>query len=66
MDLLKKRSFVTNCLIYLKIWFEHNNLWKADLMYNYPNIHVHTFRIYLSVIWECVWIKKILHLPNNS
>ena len=57
---------------FFEILLQCKNLLRVDLMYNYPNVHIHTFRKHWSSIWGCfsLWvslkqIEMFSHLQQN-
>ena len=65
-------SFASIFFFFFEILLQCKNLLRVDLMYNYPNVHIHTFRKHWSSIWGCfsLWVslKQIeifSHLQQN-
>ena len=57
-----KWSFASNCFIFLKILFQFKNLLSwVDLMYQDPNVHIHTFSKRWSFVWGCSFPVSILN-----
>ena len=59
-------------ILFFEILFQCKNFLRVDLMYNYPNVHIHTFRKHWSSIWGCfsLWvslkqIEMFSHLQQN-